>query len=79
MLELRDRLGAEGMGDGLALASMFGAVASIKETAVNGDEGVVVVTGCSRQSADIQRCQLREMIVNNIIPFQPASTMGVDD
>lgn len=42
LLELADRLGAEGVRDGLALARVLGAVARVEEAAADGDEGVVV-------------------------------------
>ena len=43
MLELANGLGAEGVGHGLALAGVFRAVTSVEETALDGDEGIVVL------------------------------------
>lgn len=45
LLELADGLHTEGVGDGLALAGVLRAVARVEETTVNGDEGIVEVTG----------------------------------
>jgi len=42
LLELADRLCAEGVRNCLALASVLGAVAGVEETALDGDEGVIV-------------------------------------
>ena len=44
LLELADGLGAEGVGHGLALAGVLRAVAGVEETALDRDEGVVVLT-----------------------------------
>lgn len=43
LLELADRLGREGVGDGLALAGVLLTVAGVEETTADGDEGVVEV------------------------------------
>ena len=48
LLELADGLGAEGMRDGLALPAVFGAVTGIEETALDGDECIVVLTAAVR-------------------------------
>lgn len=44
LLELADGLCGEGMSDGLALASVFGAIAGVEQTALNRNESIVVVT-----------------------------------
>ena len=44
LFELADVLGAKGVGDGFAFASMLGAVAGVEEAALDGDEAVVVVS-----------------------------------
>jgi hypothetical protein len=44
LFELADALGAEGVGDGLALAGVLCAVSSVEQTTLDGDEGIVVVT-----------------------------------
>lgn len=43
LLKLGDRLGAEGMGDGLAFARMFRSISGAEQVAGDGDEGFVVV------------------------------------
>jgi hypothetical protein len=40
-LELGDGLGGEGMRDDFAFTCMFGSVAGVEESALDGDEGVV--------------------------------------
>jgi len=52
------------MGDGLSLACMFGTVTSIEETAVDGNEGVVVFTFSSRQQADIKVLILERIVIH---------------
>ena len=44
LFELADALGAEGVGDGLALAGVLCAVSGVEQTTLDGDEGIVVVT-----------------------------------
>lgn len=44
LLELADRLGAEGVGNRLALAGVLGAVARVEEAALDRDECIVVFT-----------------------------------
>ena len=48
LLELADGLGAEGMRDGFALSGVFGAVTGIEETALDGDECIVVLAAAVR-------------------------------
>jgi hypothetical protein len=43
LFELTDALGAEGVGDGLALAGVLCAVSCVEQTTLDGDEGIVVV------------------------------------
>jgi hypothetical protein len=45
LLELADGFGAEGVGDDLAFASVFGSVSGVEETSSNRDEGVIIITG----------------------------------
>lgn len=42
-LELGDGFGGEGVGDNLALASVFGAVAGVEEASLDAYEGIVEV------------------------------------
>ena len=44
LFELADGLCAEGVGDGLALASMLSAIAGVEETAADRDKGIVVLS-----------------------------------
>jgi hypothetical protein len=50
LFELANGLGAEGVGDSLALASVLGTVTSVEQTAADGDKGIVEVTGWQRIS-----------------------------
>jgi len=43
---------------------MFGTVTSIEETAVDGNEGVVVFTFSSRQQADIKVLILERIVIH---------------
>ena len=45
LLELTDGLRGERMRHGLALTGVFGTVAGIEKATMDGDEGIVVVTG----------------------------------
>lgn len=42
LLELAHAFGAEGVGNGLALARVLGSVAGVKQATLDRDEGVVV-------------------------------------
>jgi len=53
--KVQDRLGGEYVSNGLALAGVLGAIASVKETSLEGDEAIVVLTVTS-QSAGILGC-----------------------
>ena len=43
LFELTDRVGAEGVGDGLALAGVLGTVTSVEQPTADGNEGIVKV------------------------------------
>ena len=45
LLELRDGLGAEGVGNKFAFAGMVGPITSIEETTPDGDKGIVILAG----------------------------------
>lgn len=42
LLELANRLGAEGVGDGLALAGVFMSISGVEQAALDGNKGIVV-------------------------------------
>lgn len=46
-LELRDRLGAECMRDGLPFTSMLGSVTGVEEATADGYEGIIVIAARS--------------------------------
>ena len=82
LLELRDGLGAECMGDGFALAGVFGAIAGVEEAAVDGDKGVVIVTTsvyCELLGAIQLEQREHQVVCGDGVPFEPASAMRVDD
>lgn len=43
LFKLANALGAEGVGDRLSFARVFGAVTGVEEASLNGNEGVIVV------------------------------------
>ena len=43
LFELANTFGAEGVGNSLSFARVFGAVTGVEEASLNGDEGVIVV------------------------------------
>jgi hypothetical protein len=53
--EVKDRLSGEYVSNGLALAGVLGAVASVKEASLEGDEAIVVLA-VTLQSAGILGC-----------------------
>lgn len=75
LLELGDGFGAEGMGEGLAFASVFCSIAGAEEVGVDGEKGIIVVT---RREDNRSAC-LQEVVVAADRPLGPATGQGVDD
>ena len=55
LFELADTLGAEGVGDGLSFAGVFGSVTGVEDASLNGDEGVIVVA--------VKMCLCQQLVV----------------
>ena len=58
LLELAHVLGAERMGDGFPFPSVLGSVSCVEESALDADEGVVVVAGPSNLISSVN-CLLK--------------------
>lgn len=72
LLELADGFGAEGVGDDLALASMFGSVTGVEETSSDRDEGVIVVT-----EIELESC-CKKWTLELGLPLQKSIAMSID-
>ena len=76
LLELANRLGAEGVRDNLALARVLGTVARVEETAADRDESIIEVTGSISMEALIGH--LVAPRPNQYIRLQEAIAVSVD-
>ena len=72
LLELANALGAEGVRDGLALASVLGTVSCVEETALNRHESIIVLTFA------LSAYGVHEVYKYHI-RFEEASSVAVDD